>query len=203
MGWQIALAVAAAITGVAVLVIYLPVGIRATYDQRGLKTRYTVFSIPIMSFDLMDDEEKSISLNKILTSTGKVKKQPQPEAIQKAPRTADKLSQFWEDMKLLLRFYWGLLDIVVLKRLELKLVLAGDDPMDLAMHYGETCAAVGGLIAVVENILTIASRNISVECDFTAENTTLTARLDFVVPLGKVIGYVLKFLIDLVKKSAN
>lgn len=202
MGWLTALGVVAAIAGVVIFLIYLPVGVRATYDQQGLRTWYTVFSIPVWSFDLTEDEEKPISLNKLLTSTGKTKKQ-QPESIQKKPKTSDKLSQLWEDVKLLLRFYWGLLDIVVLKRLDVRLVMGGDDPLDQAMRYGEACGAVSGIVAVLENILTIANRNISVECDFTADETVLTARLDFTVPLGKVISYLFKFLFDSVKETEN
>lgn len=195
MGWLIALAVVCGITGLVLLLYYLPVGVRATYDAEGLKTWYTVLSLPIWPLDLLEDDEddNSISLNKILTASGKAKQKEQPESIQKSKSVQGQLGSFWEEIKILLRFYWGLLDIVVLKRLELKLVMAGDDPFDLAIHYGEACAAAGGIVAALESLLTISKRNICVDCDFTAEQTLFTARLDFTVPLGRVVIYLFKF----------
>ena len=77
--------------------------------------------------------------------------------------------------------------------LELKLVMAADDPCDLAVNYGRAWAAVGNLMPRLERVLVIKKRNIEVECDFEAAETRVIARLDLTITLGRIIGTVLYY----------
>ena len=73
-------------------------------------------------------------------------------------------------------------------RLELKLILAGGDPCDLAVNYGRAWAAVGNLMPRLERLFVIKKRDVEVECDFTASETLVIARLDLTVTLGRLLG---------------
>ena len=75
-----------------------------------------------------------------------------------------------------------------MNRLELKLVMAADDPCDLAVNYGRTWAAVGNLFPLLERIFVIKRRNVEVECDFTATQTLITARMDLTITLGRILS---------------
>ena len=80
-----------------------------------------------------------------------------------------------------------------LNLLELKLIMASDDPCDLAVNYGRAWAAVGNLMPQLERVFIIKKRDIEVECDFTASQTLVIARLDLTITLGRLLNAVLVF----------
>ena len=81
--------------------------------------------------------------------------------------------------------------------------MAADDPCDLAVNYGRAWAAVGNLMPRVERLFVIKKRNIEVECDFEATQTTVIARLDLTITLGRIVAtvvvYGVKALIEFLK----
>lgn len=87
--------------------------------------------------------------------------------------------------------------------LELKIVMAADDPCDLAVNYGRAWAAVGNLMPRLERVFVIKKRNIEVECDFETSQTKVIARLDLTITLGRIIAtavvYGVKALIEFLK----
>ena len=89
------------------------------------------------------------------------------------------------------------------KNLELQLVLAGDDPSDLAVNYGRAWAAVGSLIPQLERFLVIKKRNIQVECDFQAEETRIYARLDATITLIRALQLLSMHGIKIIKQLIN
>ena len=188
MGWLIALAV---LLGLVVFIICLPVGVRVTYDQEDMKAWYTVLSIRVAEVDLEEDDKK-LSLKKILKSA---RRSPQKERHHPKMHTShNKIKEFWDDLLLLLDFYWGLLDVAVLKRLDVKLILTGDDPCDLAVQYGQAWAAVGTLLAGLESLVAIGKRYVDVQCDFVGTESCFTARLDFSLSFGKLLAYMLRYI---------
>ena len=81
-----------------------------------------------------------------------------------------------------------------INHLRLKLILAGDDPCDLAVNYGRAWAAMGNLLPMLERVFHIGKRDCEVECDFTAQETMVVFRMDVTllvwqaVSLGLVYG---------------
>ena len=70
----------------------------------------------------------------------------------------------------------------------MKLILAGGDPSDLAMNYGRGWALLGNLMPLLDGAFVIKKRNLEVECDFLANQTTISARLDISITIGRVIS---------------
>lgn len=196
MGWLIALGAVAAVVA---LVIWLPVGLRADYDADGLRAWYTVGPFRVLPVEEKDEETKKISLKQILNEPRKMKKQRSSKKGGQTQAKGGSIDTFWDELKTVLGFYWGLRGKAVLKRLQFKLVMAGDDPCDLAINYGRAWAAAGSLIALLEELLTIRKRDVEVECDFTADQTVILARLDFTIPLGRLLA----FLFSYVKQSLD
>ena len=188
MGWLIALAV---LLGLVLFIICLPVGVRVIYDQDDLKAWYTVLSIRVAEVDLEEDDKK-LSLKKILKSAQRSPKKERPHPKMQASH--NKIKTFWDDLILLLDFYWGLLDVAVLKRLDVKLILTGDDPCDLAVQYGQAWAAVGTLLAGLESLISIGKRNVDVRCDFVGTESCFTARLDFSLSFGRLLAYMFRYI---------
>ena len=81
-----------------------------------------------------------------------------------------------------------------LNLLELKLIMAADDPCDLAVNYGRAWAAVGNLMPQLEKWFVIKKRNIEVECDFVESSTKVIAHMDLTITLGRLLAAVFKFL---------
>ena len=70
----------------------------------------------------------------------------------------------------------------------MKLIMAADDPCDLAVNYGKAWAAVGNLMPQLERLFVIKKRNVEVECDFTADKTLIFAKLDLTITLGRLLA---------------
>ena len=70
-----------------------------------------------------------------------------------------------------------------MSRLEMKIILGGSDPCDLAINYGRAWAAVGNLIPSLERIFVIKKRDVEVACDFTSEKTIVFTRLDLSISI--------------------
>ena len=85
-------------------------------------------------------------------------------------------------------------------RLELKLILAGGDPCDLAVNYGRAWTAVGNLMPQLERLFVIKKRDVEVECDFTASETLVIARLDLTITLGRLLGLAIVYGIRALKE---
>ena len=79
-------------------------------------------------------------------------------------------------------------------------MLASSDPCDLAVNYGKTWAAVGNLLPALERWFVIKKRNVEVECDFTASETLVTARLDISITLGRLLSLVAVYGVRAVKE---
>ena len=98
------------------------------------------------------------------------------------------LLDFLPLVKVELNFLGDLRRRLRVNRLELKLILAGGDPCDRAVNYGRAWTAVGNLMPQLERLFVIKKRDVEVECDFTASETLVIARLDLTITLGRLLG---------------
>ena len=91
-------------------------------------------------------------------------------------------------MRLVLDFLVNFRRKIRVNWLELKLILAGGDPADLAQNYGKAWAALGNLMPQLDRFFVIRKRNLEVECDFVSSETVIIARLDITITLGRLVG---------------
>ena len=98
------------------------------------------------------------------------------------------ITDFLPLVNAVLKFLNDLRRKIRIDHLDVKLILAGDDPCDLAVNYGRAWAAVGNLLPRVERIFVIRKRNIDVECDFTADETLVNAGLELTITIGRVLS---------------
>ena len=131
---------------------------------------------------------------------------PQPPREEPAAQPQEKGGSFLDFlplMKVALSFLGDFRRKLRVNDLELKLILAGNDPCDLAVSYGRTWAAVGGLLPQLERLFVIKKRNVEVACDFTTTETLVIARLDLTITLGRLLSlavvYGIRALRELIK----
>lgn len=177
MGWLIGL-------GIVVLLAVLPLGVRIRYDCDGIAVTVLAGPVRILVFPRPKKEKKK-------------KEKPKPEKKKTAPsekeppkkeKAGGSLTDFLPLVKLALELLNSFRRKLRVDNLRLKLVLAGDDPCDLAVNYGRAWAALGNLLPRLERVLVIRKRDLNVECDFTADSTVVTAGLDITITLGRLIA---------------
>ena len=186
MGWLITL-------GALGLLAVLPLGASVIYDEDGVLARLVVGPLKITLFPRPRKDKKPKKNKKKSKSEKQTdkKKEASGEEHQEAPKqkkSGGPITDFLPLVKVLLQFLDGFRRKLRVNVLELKLIMAGDDPCDLAVNYGRAWAAVGNLMPQLERIFVIKKRNIEVECDFTADRTLVLARLDLTITLGRLLG---------------
>ena len=186
-GWLIALAVVA---GLAVL----PLGVSAKYDAAGPLVRVIAGPVRLKVFPSEKKEKKpkkEEKRNEKKSATGE--KKPPQEQKPEQTEEGGSLRDFLPLVRIALDFLGELRRKLRVDRLELKLILAGDDPCDLAVNYGRAWAAVGNLFPLLERAFVIKKRDVEVECDFTSDETLVTARLDLTITLGRLLSLVARY----------
>ena len=179
MGWLIA-------AGVLFLLAILPVGISALYNEDGPLVNLLIGPVKILLFPgkKTEDKEKPVKKEKkkaqkeTKDSSGKKKQKKKGGSIRDFLPLVEKVLDFLDAFRRKLR----------VNHLEMKLILAGSDPGDLAENYGKAWVVLGNMMPLLENVFVIKKRDLEVECDFLADSTLITARLDITITIGRVIS---------------
>ena len=183
MGWLAALAVLTALA-------LIPVGVSLRYDgdRPIIKICVAGIKIPLPQGKKKKKKEKP-----------KKEKEPVPEEKKPKPAPAKKkkkrrpIQDFLPFLRLGLDFLGSLRRKLRVEKLWAKVTLAGDDPCDLACNYGRAWAGVSTLMAHLNRILVIKDQDVNVQCDFTAEKTAVSARLDLTMTVGRILSLVLGY----------
>ena len=179
------------ILAIIVLLALLPLGISFRYDADGVGVRLIV---GLLKFRVYPGKKKKEKPEKPVSEAEKepeVTEKPIPKAALK--KTGGSFTDFIPLAKTALSSLNVLRRKVRVKRLEMKLVMAGDDPSDLALNYGRAWTALGNLWPYLETYLVIKKRDVDIQCDFTAQKTTVTARVDVTVTLSRLLCWVCKY----------
>lgn len=192
MGWLIVL-------GIAALLAALPLGVRVRYDCDGAAVKVLAGPARIPVFPRPKKEKPKEEGKK--PAEKKPKQQTRKSAAEASEKKAGgSLTDFLPLVKLALELLNDFRRKLRVDYLELKLVLAGDDPCDLAVNYGRAWAALGNLLPRLERVLVIRKRDLNVECDFTADSTLVTAGLDVTITFGRLMALALRYGIRALKE---
>lgn len=190
MGWLIALAVL-------VFLSMLPLGASVRYDSDGVCVRVIAGPVKITLFPRpkkrkvsrktkQKEEQQSKKAAVAQKQESTVQERKQDEKAQQ--KTGGPWTDFLPLVKVGLDMLGAFRRKLRVNVLELKLIMAGNDPCDLAVNYGKAWAALGNLLPRLERVFVIKKRDLEVECDFTADQTLVIARLDVTITLGRLIA---------------
>lgn len=170
------------IWGILVLVIVLlavmPIGVNAVYAIDGAAVRLIFGPVRFLVFPKPRKTEK----------VQKEKSDDKTKSQGKANQKGGSVKDFFPLVRMILDFLGELRTKLRIDRLELKLILAGDDPCDLAVGYGRAWAALGNLMPQLERVFVIKKRDVEVECDFTASSTCVYARVDLTITVARILS---------------
>ena len=191
MGWWITL-------GILTLLAFVPVGVRVCYDAEGPLVKLVLGPVKLTLFPRPKKDQKPEKEKKEKQSKRKAKKTaeeanlpkpPQPPAEKKPKgKKGGSLKDFLPFVKLAFDFLGDFRRKLRMKELYLRLILASSDPCDLAVNYGKTWTAVGNFLPALERWFVIQKRDVEVECDFTASETKVIARLEITMTLGRLLS---------------
>lgn len=196
MGWLIFL-------GIVFLIAITPVGVNVAYNSEGILLRVIAGFLRITILPQKKKKEKKPKEKK----PKKVKKSnPAPkkkDPVENPKEKGGSILDFLPLVQLVLDFLGDFRRKLRVNRLEMKLIMAGGDPCDLAVNYGKAWAALGNLMPLLERAFVIKKRNLEVECDFTESKTLVIARLDLTITIGRILSlvvlYAIRALIEFIK----
>lgn len=199
MGWLVAL-------GIITLLAVLPLGVSVQYDADGAVVALIIGPVKITLFPRPKTEKKPKKEKKPKEEAPKPEPVPEektkelppgePEKAAEAPEkkpSGGPITDFLPLVKTALEMLGAFRRRLRVNVLEVKVIMAGDDPCDLALNYGRAWAAIGNLQPQLEEFLVIKKRKIEVECDFCASQTLVNARLDLTITLGRILATVVVY----------
>lgn len=196
MGWCITL-------GILFLLAILPLGVSVHYNAEGALVKIILGPVKLTVVPAKKKppkekkEKKSKKPKKAKKQTAKARQvgadAPPPEPKPEKKEEGGSILDFLPLVKTLFDFLGDFRRKLRLNNLQLKLIMAGGDPYNLALNYGRAWAAVGNLLPKLEQWFVIKKRDIEVECDFVAEKTTIIAHMDLTITLGRLLTAVIKF----------
>ena len=182
MGWLIAL-------GVLVLIAIIPAGASIFYDEDGFRAFVIAGPFRIPVFPVKKKEKKEKPKKEVKKKTGKsstAKAKPKEKK-----KKGGSLLDFLPVLDKVLDFLSAFRRKLRVPHLELKLILGGGDPSDVAYNYGRGWVVLGNLMPLLDSVLYIKKRDLEVECDFLAEKTTVVARFDISITIGRLLSLVI------------
>lgn len=175
MGWLIAV-------GILVGLCFLPVGIYAVYNSSGVSARLTLWLASVLLYPRPKKDKKKDTEAKPQTQKKK--------AQDKSPGT---LSDFRPLVEIILSLLTEFRHRICVKDLVMKLTLAGDDPADLAIHYGQAWSLLGSLVPQLDSFFRIKKRDLSVNCDFNADEPMFYGHIHITITLGRLLLLVIHY----------
>ena len=188
MGWLIALGILALLAG-------MPLGVSVCYDSAGVLVKVIagflrIQVVPSKSKSGEKDQKEKYTKSgatekKTVKQTNAQKTEPAEESPVKKGGSA---MDFMPLVQLALEFLGTFTRKLRINRMELRIVLAGDDPCDLAVNYGKAWTALGNLWPRLEEVFVLRKRDVEVQCDFEGTQTLVTARVDICITLGRLLS---------------
>lgn len=184
MGWLIFL-------GVLALLGCLPLGVRLNFDEGGFRAAVLIGRIPVRLYPVPKWLRNMPSKHKKEEQSPEPK--PKPAEPQSREQPGGGIRRFLPLARLGLELLGDFRRKLRVNFLRLRLTLAGEDPCDLAVNYGRAWAALGNLMPNLERALVIRKRDVEIQCDFQAEETTVIFAMDLTITLGRLLSLALGY----------
>ena len=168
-----------------VLLAMMPIRLLIAYSTQVISVK---LKIGLLTFSVLP--------RKVKTKQKKKDKPDKPASAggKKAVKTQKTdIKDYLRILRLVLDLLIRLRSKAVMKRFDLLLILAGDDPSDLAVLYGRAQGVLSVLLGQIEDAFHIENRNVRLECDFTAERTLLDGFVDISISFGRLLLLAAKY----------
>lgn len=187
MSWLVVFAVV-------LLFLLLPVRIHAEYNKEAL-VQLLIGPVRLMLYPRKAKKPKTERSGK------KEKSDSDFESHETQNRKSSmSLSDLLEIVQVIIDFLRDIKRKLIVTDLQLHVLLAGEDPCDVAVNYGRALAALGNLMPQMERHFVIKNRDLHVSCDFSADKTMVNAKIILSVRLGDILWIVVYHGIRVLRK---
>lgn len=195
MGWLITLSIL-------FLLAILPLGVSVHYNAQGAVVKIILGPIKLTVVPAKKKPPKEKKEKPKKEKKPKKKPEPKPKQVgadappepkEEKKEQGGSILDFLPLVKTVFDFLGDFRRKLRVDNLQLKIIMAGGDPYNLAMNYGRAWAAVGNLLPRLERWFVIGKRDIEVECDFVASQTLVIAHMDLSITLGRLLAAVFTF----------
>ncbi len=188
MGWLIAVAVV-------VLLAALPLGVRLYYNAEGFSGYLVIGPLRFRIY------------GKNKGKRGTDSKKPTRSAKSGQKNNSQQKGGSFKDFIPLIQIVREFLGVfgkkLRVRKLDALLILAGDDPCDLAVNYGYAWAAVGNLLPQLRRLMKIKRENVQVACDFTAEETQIRVCVELYMRVADLVSLVAIYGIRIMREYSH
>ena len=175
MGWLIAaLSIA--------LLLLIPLGVCISYDDEGGRINLIAGPFRVLLYPGKNRPEKKD--NKTAEKTSSKTQGTSPK------RNRGSISDFYPFIRLVLDFLCDFRRKLRVDMFRLRIILAGGDPADLTQNYGKAWAATAALWPCLNRVFVIKKQDVDVQCDFIGEKSSICARLDLTITVGRLLSLV-------------
>lgn len=138
------------------------------------------------------EEPKDLPVGEVKKTQTPLPESPKPpESPKEKEPDGGSLMDFLPLVELVLKFVGEFFHKTIhIDVLYVKMTMAGSDPADLAINYGNTWAALGNLWPYIDRMFTIKKRDIRIQCDFESSESLVNARVDITITLARLLGLV-------------
>lgn len=164
-----------------VLLAMMPIRLLIAYSLQGVSVK---LKAGLLTFSVLPRKPKTTQKKE--NEAGETAAAGSNAEKQTTKREKPDISAYLRVLKLVLDLLIRLRNKAVMKRFDFLLILAGDDPSDLAVLYGRTQGAFAVLFGQIEAAFNIHKRNIRIECDFTADKTVFEGFTDISITFGRL-----------------
>lgn len=167
-----------------ILLSLVKVGVYVVWDHGKLALRIVAgpFRIALPKIKTEKQLKKAAPPKATKSKAETVKSKKKPSAGKLWLQTA---IVHWQD---LLALIGKAIQTPVLDRLILHLTVGGEDAAACALNYGRTCAAVGGVLPVLENTFRIRRRDIQIQCDYAQHGLDCFAQAELTVRIYEMLA---------------
>jgi len=168
-----------------VLLAMMPIRLLIAYSTQviSVKLKIGLLTFSVLPRKVKTKQKKKDKPDKPASAGGKIAVKTQKTDIK----------DYLRILRLVLDLLIRLRSKAVMKRFDLLLILAGDDPSDLAVLYGRAQGVLSVLLGQIEDAFHIENRNVRLECDFTAERTLLEGFVDISISFGRLLLLAAKY----------
>ncbi len=216
MGWLIAL-------GIVFLLAIFPLGVSAEYQQDGVFAWVVIGPVRVRFYPSkksreehtdeetspeqepqpiqLDDHEpavqEEIPRQKASAPAEKSQTAETKRMVSSQSDDGERKGGSWKDFLPLVDVLRELLgDLrrkIRVRYLKVHVTLAQEDPCDLAINYGRMNVAVAGLLAQLHHWFVIQKQDVQLHCDFDAEETVVSARLDLTITVARALSLLMRY----------
>lgn len=193
MAWLIVLAVL-------ILLAILPLGVCVQYEQEGMRIRVIAGPLRFAVYPRKHQKSKKVKNEK----SAEEKKTVAKTGLEKpAEKKGGSVTDFLPLVKTAFAFLGDLRRKLRADVLEMKLIMAGGDPCNLAINYGKAWIALGNLMPHLERIFVIKKRDMQVECDFSGTQTTVYVHADLTITFGRILLLAVRYGVRVLRDVFN